>query len=171
MRCQVEYRTMAPPNSAGLLAISSPWRQGSWDQVAVARGDYLSAPIGCASSMDNSDSITAQVKARSRIYHWATLAYESTHYPPMIKIKNLDLSCDINHGSTIVNTLSYEIRPHLQLSIKDLANHHNPCGNRRISSAIRARHCGKKIHVGDIKAFMSSDEWYCCRKVGTGKSG
>ena len=104
-----------------------------------------------ASSMEKSDSITAQVKARSRIFHWATLAYESTHYPPMIKIKNLDLSCDINHGSTIVKVLGYELHPRMRLSIKALVYPLNLCGVRIIPSAGRARDSGRKILVGTLR--------------------
>ena len=74
-----------------------------------------------------------------------------------IKTKNLDLNCDINHGSTIFNTLSCEIHPRLQLSIKDLAYPHSSCTVRRILSAGRARHSGGKIHIGDIKALTFSD--------------
>ena len=81
MRCQIAYSTMAPPNRAGVLAMSCPWHQHFSDQPADARGDFLLAPTGYVHSIENNDTITAQVKAGSRIYHCATLAHESTHLP------------------------------------------------------------------------------------------
>ena len=93
---------MAPHSSAGLLAISCPWHQAFSDQPAIAGEDFLPTPIGYVYSMKNSNLVTAQVKAHSRIFHWATLVYESTHY-------------HINNGSSTVNTLSYKLHPRLQL--------------------------------------------------------
>lgn len=126
--------------------------------------------------MENSDTITAQVKARSRIFHWVMLAYENTRYLPKIKIKikiklkNLDLSYDMNHSSTIVNTFSYELHLRLELPIKALAYPLDSCGVRRIPSAGRAKDSGRKIHVGNIKALIFPDERDCCRWIGTRSS-
>ena len=97
----------------------------------------LPTPLDHAYSMENSDtSHRSGQSAQQKLSigdAWPMKAlYESTLYTP--KIENLDLSCDINHGSAIFIPFGYELHLHLELSIKALAYTLNFWNSKRRSS-------------------------------------